>query len=197
MKTGTKSILFGVHQFIWHPITVWLAWVDLFGFPTWRECLCILVHDVGYFGKGEMDGPDGHLHPELGAKIAGALLGDKYRKLCLCHSRSYADAIGEQPSKLCWADKWSPLFDPLHFYWLRGTLSGEIEQYRRTFPRAGGQSSLMWAFAFKDFVKANAAQIWAGAHLNDPSQYRHVNMDAPARVELTEQLELPAATKPA
>lgn len=26
MRIGTKSILFGVHQFIWHPVTVYIAW---------------------------------------------------------------------------------------------------------------------------------------------------------------------------
>ena len=68
------------------------------------------------------------------------------------------------------------MFEPVHFYWLRGTLSREIAQYRLSFPRAGGQSSLAWSAAFIDYVRSNSSAIWAGAHLNDSSQYRHVNM---------------------
>ncbi|MCK5235828.1 MAG: hypothetical protein KAR06_02490, partial [Deltaproteobacteria bacterium] len=59
---GTKSLLFGVHQFIWHPITVLIAWCKLYGWPTWPELVCIIVHDWGYWGKPNMDGPEGEKH---------------------------------------------------------------------------------------------------------------------------------------
>lgn len=173
MKTGTKSVLFGVHQFIWHPVTVWLAWLDLYGCPTWWELVCIIVHDIGYIGKSEMDGPEGHKHPELGAKVAGMIAGDKARQECLGHSRSYAEANGIPTSRLCWADKWSPMYDPVHFYWLRGNASGEIHEYRKTFPRAEGESSLMWTFAFKDYVRTNSQKIWAGAQGDIDHGYVH------------------------
>lgn len=163
MRVGTKSVLLGVHQCLWHPITVYLAWVDLFGWPKPWEIFCILIHDIGYIGKAEMDGPEGNKHPELGAKIAGALFGEKARLECLGHSRSYAEAHGLKTSRLCWADKWSPMFDPTHWYWLRGTASGEISEYRKTFPRATGESSLMWTVAFKAYVRENSHKIWAGA----------------------------------
>lgn len=174
MRTGTKSVLWGVHQFLWHPITVLLAWLDLYGAPRFWELFCILVHDIGYWGKSEMDGPEGHRHPELGAKIAGAIFGEKARLECLGHSRSYAQAHGIPTSRLCWADKWSPMFDPTHFYWLRGTLSGEIAEYRKTFPRATGESSLMWAVAFKQYVRENSLKIWAGSQ-GDHNHGYHVN----------------------
>ena len=71
MKTGTKSLLFGVHQFIWHPVTVLIAWIWLYKrFPSWRELICMFVHDWGYWGKTNMDDEDGEKHPELGANIA-------------------------------------------------------------------------------------------------------------------------------
>lgn len=173
MKTGTKSVLFGVHQFAWHPVTVLLAWLDLYGCPKPWEAFCILVHDLGYMGKSEMDGPEGHHHPELGAKIAGAIFGDKARLECLGHSRSYAESHGLPVSRLCWADKWSPMFDPTHFYWLRGTLSGEIAEYRVSFPRAEGESSLMWSVAFKKYVRQNASKIWAGCNGDPNHGYTH------------------------
>jgi hypothetical protein len=74
MKPGTKSLLFGVHQFILHPIFVALAYWHLYGFP-WdpRLWLAILVHDWGYWGKPNMDGPEGEKHVELGAAIMGRL----------------------------------------------------------------------------------------------------------------------------
>jgi len=165
MKLGTKSVLFGVHQFIWHPVTVLLAWVDLFGIPSFWELFCIIVHDVGYIGKSE-----------LGARIAGFFFGEKARLMCLGHSRSYASSHGLPTSKLCWADKWSPMFDPVHFYWLRGTLSGEIAEYRRTFPRAGGQSSLMWACAFLKHVENHASEIWNGAQGITDHGYSHASL---------------------
>jgi hypothetical protein len=168
MKMGTKSVLFGVHQFLWHPFTVLLAWFDLYGMPKPWEVFCIFIHDIGYIGKTDMDGESGFLHPELGAKIAGFIFGEKARNECLGHSRSYAETKGIPVSRLCWADKWSPIFDPTHFYWLRGNASGEIHEYRANFPRAVGESSLMWAVSFKDYVRENSPKIWAGAN-GDPN----------------------------
>lgn len=70
MKVGTKSILFGVHAFWWHPITVAIAWIRLYGFPfDPRIWIAFLVHDLGYLGKPNMDGPEGKKHPETGARI--------------------------------------------------------------------------------------------------------------------------------
>lgn len=179
MKTGTKSVLFGVHQFLWHPLTVLLAWIDLYGFPKPWELFCILVHDIGYLGKKEMDGPDGDEHPQLGARIAGFVFGEKAHLECLGHSRSYALQHNLPISRLCWADKWSPMFDPTHFYWLRGTLSGEIQEYRKSFPRAEGQSPLMWTVAFKKYVRDNAENIWLSASKDHPHHFPHIRNHSP------------------
>lgn len=74
MKIGTRSILFGAHQFLIHPLFVALAWWRLYGFP-WdpRLWVAFLVHDLGYWGKPNMDGPEGEDHPRLGASIMGKL----------------------------------------------------------------------------------------------------------------------------
>lgn len=129
---GTRSLLIGVHQFLWHPLTVWLAWVRFYGeFPTWRECVCIFIHDWGYWGCPEMDGPKGSEHTRLGADIANRLFGIKYYSLCVWHSRHYAETYGREPSKLCWPDKVSMLYEPEWFYLLRARLSGEIHEYRK------------------------------------------------------------------
>lgn len=135
MKIGTKSILFGVHQFIWHPLTVGLAWRKLFRvWPTWREWVCIFVHDLGYWGKPNIDGPEGKVHPELGARLALRWFDRSHYDLVLFHSRDYSRAFGANPSKLCWADKYSVMFDPRWFYLLRSKLSGEVNEFRDNAP---------------------------------------------------------------
>lgn len=137
MNTGTKSLLFGVHQFIWHPITVLRAWHHLYGPPSWKEIVCIVIHDWGYWGSPDMDGEKGERHPEIAARMAGKLFGREYHDLCLLHSRHYARNAGKEPSKLCWADKLSILYDPAWFYLLRARLSGELREYRSVAANAG------------------------------------------------------------
>ncbi len=138
MNVGTKSLLFGVHQFVIHPLTVIAAWKMLYGkFPTWRETVCIVVHDWGYWGKVNMDGRAGELHPEVGASIALRLFGRKYYRLCLFHSRHYARNAGVLPSRLCWADKASIAFEPWWFYIPRAWASGELREYRIRSHEAG------------------------------------------------------------
>lgn len=160
MKVGTKSLLFGVHQFLWHPFTVWLAWIALYKtLPGWRETICIVVHDWGYWGKANMDGKEGESHPELGARIAHRILdkvrlrasesvnyfGDSrwhehettYHDLCLLHSRHYAKNTSKEPSKLCWADKLSISFEPWWLYLPRAWASGELTEYRKICANTG------------------------------------------------------------
>lgn len=70
MKIGTKTILYGAHQFLLHPVYVAIAWIRLYGF-TWdpRVWVAFFVHDLGYWGKNNIDGVDGKKHPEFGAKL--------------------------------------------------------------------------------------------------------------------------------
>lgn len=130
MKIGTKSLLFGVHQFIWHPLTVTLAWKKLYHtWPSFKELLCIIVHDWGYWGSDNIDGTVGELHPQRSAQII-KFLGKKYVDLVVLHSRHLARSLNRTPSKLCWADKLSITFDPWWFYLCRAKLSGELKEYR-------------------------------------------------------------------
>lgn len=74
MKIGTKSVLFGVHQFLFHPLTVALSWRQLYSkWPCWWEWVAIVTHDLGYIGCPEMDGPIGRQHPVKGAHYAEVL----------------------------------------------------------------------------------------------------------------------------
>lgn len=130
MKVGTKSLLFGAHQFILHPVTVLLAWRKLYGkFPGWKELTCIVMHDWGYWGCADMDGKEGSLHPEWAAQVVYRWWGSYYYHLCLFHSRHRARWYKSHVSKLYYADKLSFCYVPWWLYVPMGLLSGEIHEY--------------------------------------------------------------------
>lgn len=159
MKVGTRSILFGAHCWFIHPWFVALAWWKLYGFPwDFRLWVAFFVHDLGYWGKPNMDGPEGEDHVWLGANIMERLFDPKYAtwrtpqtwigrlcdrlwghepygeswfNLCFYHSRFMAKRYDHLYSKLCVADKFSVCLEPWWLYIPRGLLSGEIEEYRR------------------------------------------------------------------
>lgn len=154
MRVGTKSLLFGVHQFAIHPWFVAYSWWKLYGFP-WdpRLWVAFFVHDWGYWGCRDMDGPEGEYHPKVGAYIMSWLfdLGypawyrtyDSYHgvftapeiqygywgNFVYTHSRFLAKKIGRPYSKLCVADKLCIVVTPAWLYFALGALSGEIDEY--------------------------------------------------------------------
>lgn len=98
MKIGTKSVLFGAHCFCLHPFFVARGWFRLYGWrvaplhANWRLSaekrerasiafwhpwlwIAFFVHDIGYIGKPNMDGPEGEEHPWTGASILYWLQG--------------------------------------------------------------------------------------------------------------------------
>lgn len=133
MKIGTKSILFGVHQFLLHPLLVaWAWWILYREWPRLHEWAAIITHDLGYWGSPNMDGPEGERHPEIVAdwwrKHFGAF-GWKVSREVLGHSRFHAAKNGLPLSKLFRPDKLSTALYPHWFYLLLGGLSGEIDEY--------------------------------------------------------------------
>jgi len=143
MKVGTKSLLFGVHQFLIHPLVVALAWRKYYGrWPQDKaEWVSIIVHDWGYWGCDDMDGATGRDHPLRGCEIAWDILKSdraarqKAATLCLGHSSNFAMSRGEPVSDLYAPDKLSILFEPRWFYLLRGFASGEIWEYLDRAPK--------------------------------------------------------------
>ena len=132
MTVGTKSLLFGIHQFALHPLLLALAWRRLYGW-TWHPIIwfCFIVHDWGYWGKKDMDGPtEGQTHPELGAKIVRFLFGDKWGDFCLYHSRFYAQANDKKHSQLCVVDKLAFCLYPPKLYCFLANLTGEMKLYK-------------------------------------------------------------------
>jgi hypothetical protein len=130
MKIGTKSVLFGAHCFLLHPWFVARAWTKLYGFPfDPRLWVAFFVHDIGYLGKPNMDGPEGERHVELGAKIMASLFGQKWGEFALYHSRYYAKAAGHPVSRLCFADKMAFPLTPAWLYLPMVSATGEIYEY--------------------------------------------------------------------
>lgn len=132
MQVGTKSVLFGVHQFLLHPIFVAVAWWIIYReVPRLHEWAAIITHDLGYWGAPDMDGPAGEAHPErmatrwrrfgeFGERVAIEILG---------HSRSHARKHNLPLSRLCRPDKLSTALYPRWLYLLLANLSGEIHEY--------------------------------------------------------------------
>lgn len=140
MRIGTKSLLFGAHQFLIHPCFVFLAWWRLYGFPRDpRLWLAFLVHDWGYWGRADLDGTEGSQHAILGARIMHKLFDSQKRGECFwymftaCHSRDQVWRYpGSVPSRLCYADKLALLLEPTWFWLLRCKLTGEVRHFRQS-----------------------------------------------------------------
>lgn len=144
MKIGTRSVLYGAHQFLWHPWTVAKAYRLVYGkWPTLDEWIGILTHDIGYWGSPNMDGEEGRKHPEVGANVAARIVFFFTRSVTravdvyfftLYHSSHYAAMHNAEPSRLFLPDKVSILVESRRFYLLRATLSGEVREYIENSP---------------------------------------------------------------
>jgi hypothetical protein len=147
MNIGTKSLLFGVHQFLLHPLFVAWAWYKLYGFPRDLHLwVAFVIHDWGYWGCRELDGPEGQKHSEWAAwkmwkwfdrcypgyeygTTDGPVYDLKWHDFCLYHSRIRAKQDGRPFSRLCVADKLSVTLYPEWLYLLLARSSGEIYEY--------------------------------------------------------------------
>jgi hypothetical protein len=130
LPLGTRSVLCGAHQFLLHPLFVFAAWWQLYGFPADpRLYVAFIVHDLGYVGKRDMDGVEGQFHPELGGRIMTRLFGPQWGAFTRRHSRYYARLEGAVPSPLCAADKLATALVPAWLYIPLVRLSGELPEY--------------------------------------------------------------------
>ena len=128
MTEGTKSYLFGCHQFLMHPIIVVIAWKKLFGYmPKFWELICILLHDIGHIGKQYLsDYEQKKIHWVLGARIANKLFGFKAYILIAGHTKQ----SGYPRGNLFYADKYSWVIAPI--WWLR--LTEKVEKFDQLRP---------------------------------------------------------------
>jgi hypothetical protein len=177
VKVGTKSVLFGAHCFFLHPWFVAAAWTKLYGFARDpRLWVAFFVHDLGYLGKPNMDGPEGETHPELGARIMYRLfdawkndLDQDWYDLCLYHSRYFCKRLGRQPSRLCFADKLSFTLTPRWLYLPMVTATGEIREYLKNAQTADSGHWRPTGFDKKRWHKQLCEYMtnWVEAHKDD------------------------------
>ncbi len=154
MCVGTKSILFGVHNLVIHPVSVALAWWKLYGFPWDPRLWCaFIVHDLGYWGRSAMESVESETHVELGANLMMSLFGARWGEFCRRHSRYYARSRGLAISRLCVADKLAFALTPAWLYLPLARASGELSEYiARSKERQAGDSS----FAPDEWVLVNS-----------------------------------------
>jgi hypothetical protein len=154
VTVGTRSVLYGYHCLLLHWVFVARGWWALYG---WRSVvigrdvttslrdprlwLAFLLHDIGYWGKPNMDGPEGETHPEVGARIMARLFGSVWGDFCLTHSRFYAKKRSLPVSPLCYADKLAFLYYPAWLCCLLVSWTGEVEEYLANKQRLIGLAS--------------------------------------------------------
>lgn len=174
MRIGTKSVLFGAHQFLLHPCFVAAAWWKLYGFP-WdpRLWVAFWVHDLGYLGKPNMDGEEGELHPYWGAFLMGVLFGRKWYEFTLYHSRFLARRNAAHHSRLCVADKYAICLTPGWLYLPMVRFTGEVQEYmkmaelRQEIPLADSQEQ-WWADVQEHMGRWVAAHVGGGPDTMTP-----------------------------
>ena len=129
MRIGTRSLLFGLHQFFIHPLLVLFAFIKLYKrLPNLMEFVCIAIHDLGYFGQGGIDSQGGERHPYLGAHIARVLFGEEGWQFVIGHNDDTARWENIPRSPLFYADKYYYVLIPLWLHYLLGRLSGEYKE---------------------------------------------------------------------
>jgi hypothetical protein len=131
MKKGTKSILFGTHQFILHPLFVIVGWFKVYGtLPDIYTCFAIAIHDWGYWGCENMDDEEGEKHPIWASEFIEKILpGRNLGKLIRYHSRFLAKTENADVSELCLPDKVGVALYPWWLWTVLAVFAGELQEY--------------------------------------------------------------------
>ncbi len=146
MKQGSRSVLFGCHNIV-HSLIVIVAWRRWYGtFPNWWQFICILLHDIGHWGKNYLDNyEEKKQHAELGARTARRLFGQKGYDFVAGHN-TYIE--GEQ-SLLFYPDKYASVIAPV--WWQ--TLNNLFEPKLRRNGHTRRESAIMFKEAMRENMK--------------------------------------------
>lgn len=149
MRMGTKSLLWGCHQFALHPLFTLWGWVRLYGWGSLnlQSLLAIIVHDWGYWSCPSMDGHRGASHPIRFWHHYGTVWYSEMCDLVWGHSRHLCQKLKMEPSLLCWADKLGTALMPSWLWALMAAASSEGYEYMTN---ANGN----------DYVPAEEPTIW-------------------------------------
>lgn len=159
MRVGTKSVLFGAHSFILHPIFVFLAYWQLHGFP-WdpRLYLACVAHDLGYFGMDLVEGARSEEHVELGGRIMDRLCGRRWGDFVRRHSRSWCELHDQPYSRLCIADKLAFVITPAWLYLPMVRATGELGEYMAA--ADGRESDGRFSEAERRLLQSGNRKLW-------------------------------------
>jgi len=126
MTEGTRSLFFGCHQFLLHPLWVIIAWrLEYKTFPKWWEIICIFLHDIGICQRQYLSDDRAKVgHWRLGSDLSGEIVGRLtnwrgemwYKAVCLCAGHCPEESTFSE-SKLSRADKRSWLVAPMWWLW--------------------------------------------------------------------------------
>jgi hypothetical protein len=157
VRIGTKVIPIGMSAVPSSESTLRLAYFTSLWDP--RLWIAFFIHDLGYWGKPNMDGPEGEKHPEWAARVMGQMFGEPWGSLCLYHSRFYAKLDHAAPSPLCFADKLAICYLPDWLYMKMIFATGEVHEYMRESGRMIGarvahSDAKVWMADVKQYVWA-------------------------------------------
>lgn len=125
-----------------------------------RLWIAFIIHDLGYWGKPNMDGAEGERHPEWACGRMNAWFDAPWGAFVLLHSRFYAKKMGLPVSPLCFADKLAIVYMPDWLYLPLIRATGEVEEYMQNVQKSFGDdgkeihpSAKAWLHDVKDYVR--------------------------------------------
>lgn len=166
VRIGTREVVTGVPRLNGPGVSQTVRVPEYTSLADPRLWLAFFLHDIGYFGKPNMDGPEGETHPKVGAKIMFHLFGPTWYNMCLYHSRFYAKRFRTPPSALCYADKLAITYYPEWLMVRLVTWTGEVNEYMKDAQRMnpGAHDNLQpgevlkWFRGVKDYVRKWVAE---------------------------------------
>ncbi len=128
MKEGTKSVLIGCHNPLFHGTWVLMAWrLEYKAWPKWWEIVGIFLHDIGVGGRQYLSDDKAKIgHWERGAHYTELIVWHlaRHRRKAYLRQRAYQFVAGHCPeesgylqSKLARPDKRSWIVAPTAWLW--------------------------------------------------------------------------------
>lgn len=156
MTEGTRSLLFGCHHWLLHPLAVTRAWRRLHRcWPSRREFFCIFVHDWGLWGMNYVsESKAGHW--QRGAGIAHRRYGCWAWSFVAGHCPKESH---EERSLLFQADKLSWLCQPvwlLALYRVAEPYLTPARQWREVVQRRWEENRFCGWEAHQEFLRLRA-----------------------------------------
>lgn len=154
------------------------VYASLFNPRLW---VAFMIHDLGYWGKPNMDGAEGETHPEWACRKMNVWFGEPWGSFVLTHSRFYAKKLGLPVSSLCYADKLAITMVPAWLYLPMVRATGEIKEYMKmawvnSNGEISGEDAMVWYRGMQAYVvrwvekhKDGSVDTWTTDRVADSS----------------------------